>query len=406
MQANTEQFDIVIVGGGLVGCSMAAAIKAQTGGQNLKIAIIEPNKKPDRPINHSASNTSFDGKAIALSFGSVQQLDNWALWRTIKPFTQAINKIEVSEQQTAGFSFIHAPENVSALGYVIEAQNIGSQLLAHLAKADLTWFQPDQVCSLTQHQSHIELKLESGVTLCSKLALACDGANGQMQQLLKLQPKVDDYGQWAITSNIEVNCQHQHIAYERFTQNGPLAMLPMQDNRFGLVWCTSQQKAEQLMQLSELEFIAQLQQAVGYKAGKMIKVGQRQSYPLKRSYLEQNVHHRLVFLGNASHTVHPIAGQGFNLGIRDVACAAKLIAKKSLAQQDIGINWQGYLAKRQQDIQFILQATDTLVKVFSNDQGLLKAARNIALLGFEFSPLAKNIFANRAMGQINLNNRE
>lgn len=405
MQTNTEQFDIVIVGGGLVGCSMAGALKAQAAGQNLKIAIIESSVKPELSASHHSSKSSFDGKAIALSYGSVQQLDNWALWQAVKPFTQAINKIEVSEQHTAGFSFIHAPKNVTALGYVIEAQNIGAQLLTKLNQLDLTWFQPAQVTTLTQQQNHIELTLDSGKRLCSQLVLACDGANGKMRQLLKLQPKADDYGQWAITSNVEVDCAHQNIAYERFTQNGPLAMLPMKHNRFGLVWCTTQAKAEQLKQLNDDEFIAQLQQAVGYKVGKVIKVGQRQTYPLKRSYLEQNVHHRLVFLGNASHTVHPIAGQGFNLGIRDVACAANLIAQKLTQKQDVGLNWHCYLAERQKDIQFILQTTDTLVNVFSNNQTLLKAARNIGLLAFELSPIAKSAFASRAMGQINLNDR-
>ncbi len=402
-----EQFDIVIVGGGLVGATCAGAIRALEAqvksDKPLKIAIIDSQSV--NPTQTRIQSTSFDGKAIALSYGSALLLNKWQLWSDIKPCVESIKKIEVSEQGSAGFNFMHKPVNQSALGFVVEAQQMGQAVLNNLSQKQIDWLCPVKIKHLAQHQNHIELTLDNHQSIQTKLLLACDGANSQVRQILNLEHQVEDYQQWAITANIEMNQKHGNIAYERFTREGPLAMLPMTDNRFGLVWCASEQHIQDLLALSDDEFIKALQANAGYKAGKVIRCGARQAYPLSRRYNLQNISHRAVLLGNASHTVHPIAGQGLNLGIRDIYSVARQVIQKTLQQEDIGLGWQSYQTERNSDIQLILQATDTLVKTFSNDQPLLKFARNAGLLALELNPLLKQIFSQRAMGLLNNKNR-
>ncbi|MCU4674321.1 FAD-dependent monooxygenase [Catenovulum sp. 2E275] len=406
-----EQFDIVIVGGGLVGTCCVSAIRAieaqlntainqsATEQKPLKIAIVEA-QNIDPQSYHTVSN-SFDSKAIALSYGSARLLQKWGVWPRLKNQVEPITKIEVSEQYSAGFSFIHKPEHQSALGFVVEAQQIGQAMLSHIAQYNIQWFCAAQVDNIKQTKDYAELELNTGESLQAKLILACDGANSRIRELLNLSGQTDDYDQWALTTNVEVDREHNNIAYERFTSQGPLAMLPMKSNRFGLVGCAQQQTIEQLMAKNDAELIATLQQSAGYKAGKIVRIGERQMYPLSRRFSQQNLHHRVVVLGNASHTVHPIAGQGFNLGIRDVAAVAAQILNKLTKAQDIGLNWQSYQTERNTDIRLILQATDTLVRTFSNNQPILKLARNAGLLALELNPLIKQVFTQRAMGFLN-----
>ncbi|KMT63872.1 2-octaprenyl-6-methoxyphenyl hydroxylase [Catenovulum maritimum] len=393
------EFDLVIVGGGLAGLSMANALLSNPVTSKLNIAIVEAFEAKN------SLHTSFDAKAIAIAYGSAMQLANWQVWPYLKNLCQPIQKIEVSELGSAGYSFLDCPENQSALGFVVEAQQFGAALtqsLADLKNADsqLTWFCPDELVSLAQSSAGNLLQLKSGQVLSTKLVLACDGGNSQLRQLISPRFQQDDYSQFALTANIAVDKAHQNIAYERFTENGPLALLPMADDRFGVVWCGEQTQVADRMALSDADFIQALQAAFGYRAGRITQLGARASYPLKRSWVSENYHQGVVFLANASHTVHPIAGQGFNLGLRDIAAATKSIEAAVLHKQDLSSyqTWQGYLQQRQGDIHFVLNSTDNLVRLFSNQNPLLKLGRNIGLLGLEFLPPVKRKLAQSAMG--------
>lgn len=429
--SDIQSYDIVIVGGGLAGTTMATALLSALAPQilsskshlsiaehtDLKIAIIEAF--PINDVNKvAASHSSFDGKAIALSYGSAQKLNEWQIWPHLKSVCQPIQKIEVSEQGSAGFSFLNKPQNQNALGFVVEAAQFGyalNQTLSALTQATsdrLTWYCPDTLVAIQYQDTHNQLTLKSGQRINAKLVLACDGGNSQVRQLISPDFVSEDYTQVALTANVEIDRDHSGIAYERFTKNGPLAMLPMvkantntyvaeqTNNRFGLVWCGHSEKAQQLLTCSEATFIQQLQAEFGFKAGKVTQVGKRQTYPLKRSWLTQNYTQGVVFIANASHTVHPIAGQGFNLGLRDITAALNTIEYALENKLDIGHFqvWNHYLTQRQSDIEFILTATDSLVRGFSNHYPLLRLPRNIGLIGLELSPTLKQKFAQKAMG--------
>ncbi|WP_143870236.1 2-octaprenyl-6-methoxyphenyl hydroxylase [Catenovulum sediminis] len=396
------QFDIAIIGGGLAGSCMAAALLTALDTINCKIAIVEA--QPAKNIEHN----SFDSKAIALAYGSVKALAKWGIWSELKKVAYAIDKIEVSEAGSAGYSFIDLDQFHQALGYVVEAAQLGQVLTSFLQQSKyqdkLEYFCPDELQTLQQHQDRVELTLKSGQKLSANLLLACDGANSQVRTLVNIPVHEQIYQQSAVTTNVQVELNTKqnisHRAYERFTAHGPLAMLPIADDKFGLVWCGLQAQSQHLISCSEAEFIRYLHTQFGYKAGRIVKVGKRNMYPLKRLAMQQIYHHRVLFLANASHTVHPIAGQGFNLGIRDISAAADLITHAVQQQQDLWQvqNWQGYIANRNLDIQTILSATDILVRGFSNDYQPLKFARNAGLIGLELSPWIKRKFAQAAMG--------
>lgn len=392
-------FDLVINGGGLAGLTLAAALVAlaKQHKQNLiKIAIIEP-----QPIDLAADyHPSFDNRAIALAYHSVQCFKQWQIWPLIEPYAHPIKQIEVSEQSSAGFSYIHPDNQYKFLGYVAEAQALGAGLKKYLKDADISWFCPNKIAEMQQQTSHVELTLDDGQKLKTKLITSCDGANSPLRQKLNLPVEQSDYQQVAVTTNVQLSRPSESIAYERFTQTGPLAMLPMSTEKYGLVWCLTAEKAQEMLAASDAEFIAALQQKFGFRAGKIEQIGKRASYPLISLVMPQLHHHRVIFLANASHTLHPVAGQGFNLGVRDIVAAAKVIQQASQAQLDIGEyqHWSGYLAQRQQDIQQMTVATDFLVRSFSNTYQPLQLMRNIGLFALENLPVAKRYFANFAMG--------
>ncbi len=396
-------FDIAIVGGGLAGTSLALALATETKTANLKILVIEAHANEQNTLH-----PSFDGKALALSHGSAQLYQQWGLWSEIKQHTGLIEKIEVSDKGHLGHCFFDDKDFFKQeeykLGYVIEAQVLGgvlAQRLKHISKENdnIQVIAPDSLAELNIKAQHAELKLRSGLQVQCKLIIGADGANSQVRQLLPVNTNEDDYGQWAIGANIQLDREHGNIAYERFTEFGPLAMLPMPEQRFGMVWCTHQLRSQELSELSDEDFLVQLQAMFGYRAGRFIKVGQRQAYPLKRLSLDHFFYHRCLLIGNAAHAVHPIAGQGFNLGMRDIAGIVATL--QDLADDaEIGTYplWQTYIKARQQDVDQILTATDGLVRCFSNQDLPLVAARNLGLMALQNMPSVKQTFAETAMG--------
>jgi 2-octaprenyl-6-methoxyphenol hydroxylase len=399
---NNTDYDLIIVGGGMVGASLAISLAQQP----LRIALIEA-----APLRTDKTPPSYDDRAIALSFGSRRIFDGMKLWGDIAPQTTAIKNIHVSDQGRFGFTRLDAKqENVDALGYVITARQLGAVLMDKLHHCEiLTIMSPATLSELSLNEStsgddHVTAVIthDDGTTktLTSKLVIAADGGNSHVRRQLDIHTSERDYGQTAIIANITPEKPHRHVAYERFTRNGPLALLPMPDNRCSLVWTRAPKDAQRLMEVSDEDFLAQLQPCFGKRLGCFLKVGKRHSYPLQLIQAKEQVRARLALIGNAAHTLHPIAGQGFNLGLRDVAALAQNIADSFAAGEDIGALsvLENYAQWREQDHRQVIGFTNTLVQTFSNQFPPLAIARNLGLVATDVVPPLKHLLARHSMG--------
>jgi 2-octaprenyl-6-methoxyphenol hydroxylase len=424
MSNNKKFFDVIISGGGLSGSLMALSLADLTkaDGSLLSIAIVEANK-PEEPQSAELSNTPllFDDRVLALSHASAKYLEEINVWQHISSEACPIEKIDISDRGHYGKARIEAEEHgVSALGYVIPMAKIGQGQLKELAsKKNIKWFTPDTIADINWHANNeavmepqntvknsvIGVTLKSGVVLQASLLLACDGANSPCRQLANIDVIKSDYHQVALIANVATKQAHAFKAFERFTEFGPIAMLPLvglhnQKNRCSLVWTLSPEQSEQLLSLSDDEFSRQLEEAFGSWLGEITQVGKRDVYPLALLQAKQQAYHRMALIGNASHTIHPIAGQGFNLGLRDVQSMACLIKSQLKNQLDIGsfALLTEYSQKREQDQKQIISLTDSLVTLFANNLPPLVAGRNTGLKIMNYFKPLKSSLVNKLMG--------
>ena len=387
-----KQFDVVIIGGGLAGASCALSV-AKTN-PALNIAVVEANQVT------GDYHPSFDDRSIALAQQSVEYLQSLNLFEQNAPYTAAIKKVSVSDRGHFGKAHINCDEFAKpSLGYVVEVNPFGRALHLRLTQSNITLLCPDSVIAIEQTLHSNTLTLQSGEQLNAKLLVIADGAQSPTRSLLGLGFNTQPYEQGAIIANVEVAGGHNNHAFERFTQNGPMALLPMSNNRYSLVWCMRQDQIEQHMALNEQDFISALQSAFGYRGGQFTKVGMRTSYPLVYGQVESLTAHRTVVIGNAAHAIHPIAGQGFNLGLRDVQVLSNLIAN---SQHDLGSYafTREYSKKRSDDIKTVMSLTDALVRLFSNSSRVLALGRSIGLFSMDLFPALKAPLAKQLMGQV------
>lgn len=387
-----KQFDVVIIGGGLAGASCALSV-AKTN-PTLNIAVVEANQVT------GDYHPSFDDRSIALAQQSVEYLQSLNLFEQNAPYTAAIKKVSVSDRGHFGKAHINCDEFAKpSLGYVVEVNPFGRALHLRLTQSNITLLCPDSVTAIEQTLHSNTLTLQSGEQLNAALLVIADGAQSPTRSLLGLGFNTQPYEQGAIIANVEVAGGHNNHAFERFTQNGPMALLPMSNNRYSLVWCMRQDQVEQDMALNEQDFISALQSAFGYRGGQFTKVGMRTSYPLVYGQVESLTAHRTVVIGNAAHAIHPIAGQGFNLGLRDVQVLSNLIAN---SQHDLGSYafTREYSKKRSDDIKTVMSLTDALVRLFSNSSRVLALGRSIGLFSMDLFPALKAPLAKQLMGQV------
>jgi 2-octaprenyl-6-methoxyphenol hydroxylase len=384
-------YDLIIVGGGMVGASLAVALK----NSGLRIALVEaitPN---------SQQQPSYDDRGIALAYGSQRIFETMGIWPQLAQHSTTISHIHVSDRGHFGVTRLSAvDEHVPALGQVITARAMGQVLNAALAKQDnLSVVCPASVKALQQHNEVVELELDNNQTLTTKLLVAADGGKSTIRHLLKLGAFERDYQQTAITANITAERPHNGKAFERFTDTGPIALLPMSDNRCSLVWTVTTGDEAALLNATDHDFLNQLQDRFGYRLGKFLRVGQRHHYSLKLMQADQAVQQRIVLIGNAAHSLHPIAGQGFNLGLRDVAALADVLVNTN-ANKDCGDArlLHDYQQWRLQDQDNVIEATTNLVNLFSNNNPLLGHCRGAALSIIDALPLPKHYLAQRSMG--------
>lgn len=395
-------YDVIIHGGGIAGTTLALAI-AQAQPQ-LRLAIIERQL----PNNHQQGG--FDARCIALSQGTCQRFDRikltpqgTSLWQKIEKFATPIKQIHVSDRGHAGLVQFNAQEfGLSTLGAVVELSQVGQLLLQQIAKLpQIHHFCPDEIVAIHTTEQAIKVELKSQNQLSAKLLVGADGTCSKVAQLTGISSQLlQDYQQTAIITNIQIQQDHQYRAFERFTAEGPIALLPLADKLMTLVWCVKQ--ADELLTLNEQAFLTKLQQAFGWRLGKFLQAGKPIAYPLKLSKASQSIQPRVVLIGNAAQTLHPIAGQGFNLGIRDVLQLVENINQSITQKQDIGdfARLQDYKMQRQQDQQQIIHLTDGLVSIFANQLLPMEIGRNIGLFMLAQSSLLRQHFAKPTLGWV------
>lgn len=388
-------YDLLIIGGGMVGASLACALARQP----LRIAMIEAVSFD------AAQQPAYDDRAIALSYGTRRIFEGLGMWERIDAHATPIEKIHVSDRGHFGFTRLDcAEEGVAALGYVVIGRELGVTLTEQIQQQDnLELFCPARLTGLNYTEEHITATVHTAQgerQVRAKLIAAADGGNSLVRELLRIEASSEDYGQTAIIANITPGQPHGNTAYERFTDSGPLALLPMSAGRCALVWTQRHADVDAVMQLSDAAFLERLQQRFGYRLGRLRHVGERHAYPLRLLRAKEQVRPRLALIGNAAHTIHPIAGQGFNLGIRDVSVLAEVICQAHRAGQDIGAleTLHHYRQWREPDHERVIRFTDTLARIFSNPSKPLALVRNLGLSTLELCPPLKRVLSRQAMG--------
>lgn len=389
-----HQHDIVIVGGGLIGASLACALEPL----GLDIALIEA--VPFR----SDAQPSYDEKTLSLAPASKRILDGLGVWTTIE--SQGMTPIEhilISDRGHCGKTRLSAAEfNMPALGYVVPARVIGLSLVQRImdsSAADL--YCPARVTAIETDAQGVSVSLDTrDAPLRARVAVLADGGASVTRNLIGIASTTRDYGQTAILCTVTPEAPLANTAFERFTSTGPLAFLPTTAKRYGVVWTARNDQVERILSYPDTEFIERLQERFGDWLGALAAPGQRRPYPLKLIEVPDPVRGRAVVIGNAAHTIHPVAGQGFNLGLRDAAVLAEVIATHWKRDRDIGhaAVLDQYRDWRRRDIRNTTRFTDGLIRVFANDLAAVIAGRNVALAALNHFPPAKRFLARRTMG--------
>jgi 2-octaprenyl-6-methoxyphenol hydroxylase len=401
-----KEYDVLIAGGGMVGISAALCLHRRLG-PDCRILLVEgfPLPVADHDFQ-SGYSPSFDARSTALSYSSCLIFQELQIWDALRQRASAIHQIHVSEQARFGSTLMQASDyDWPALGYVVENAWLGNTLVQALHATNVQTLSPQRVVSASTRADHIRVKFEQGDSARVQLLLIADGANSALCQSLGVEVLEQDYAQHALIANIGHGLSHSGCAYERFTPQGPLAMLPMspgeaEEGRSALVWSLPQQQAQALMHCPPAEFLSTLQQRFGYRLGRLQRVGERYSYPLALTEAEEQVRSGVVILGNAAHSLHPVAGQGFNLALRDVARLGTVLAQASTEGAALGelAVLQRYLRQQTGDQQRTTQFSDRLPGLFMQRDPALALMRDFGLMALDLSPFLKREFVRQTAG--------
>jgi len=399
-KSDSKRVDIAIVGGAMVGATLALGLAKLAADLNrpLNIALIEAHRSNEH-------HPGFDARSIAISHGSVFELTRLGIWPKLAHLGTQIKHIHVSDRGHFGMAELNCADfHLQSLGQVVELESVGQVLFSLLEASEVELYCPAKLVSVEATEQCQILTLDDGTVLSTSLLVAADGVNSQVRQAFKLPLERADFNQVGIIANVETSKPHHNWAYERFTESGPLAILPMSGingvHRLSLVWSLTPEDSEHLLKCSKAEFIDELQATFGSRAGQFISIGERYAYPLMLSYMQRPIYHRTVFIGNAAQTLHPIAGQGFNLGLRDLVCLLDVVKQAIIEGDELGSAklTHHYLQSREQDRGATLCNIEFLVRGFSNDYWPLVVGRNIGLRLLSWLPPLKVPVASRAMG--------
>ncbi len=383
---------LAIIGGGLVGASLALVLQEGARERGWRIHLIEPFEP-----GHEYQ-PSYDARSTALSYGTRLIYQRLGLWDRIAERAEPILRIHVSERGRFGAARLDARnEAVEALGYVVENAWIGHCLWQALDDEVVVRHCPAEVERLEPGTAGYRLSFTDGQRLECALTVLADGGRSSLREQLGIQVARRPYGQTALIANITPGKPHGGLAFERFTEDGPMALLPLQDHRCALVWTRSPADATRLAQAHESVFLAELQDAFGYRLGALQQVGARHLYPLTLIEAEEQVRSGLVVLGNAAHSLHPIAGQGYNLSLRDVDALSAALLRSEAPLGDLAL-LQEYARRQRFDQRLTVGFSDQVTRLFGDSGRLVATGRNLGLLGLDLAPVAKRWFARQAMG--------
>lgn len=376
------QVDVIIVGGGLSGAALLRSL-AKT---DLRVLMID-SQDFFQPL------PSNDGRSLTLSIASMRILESLDVWSELATTATPIHQIHVSEQGRFGTACLNGAEQ-QPLGYVIPIQNLVETLYQGidrkmvLAPATVTAFDHDNRLVTVQAGGQ-------SLGIQATLIVAADGSHSSMRSLCQLPVQVKDYHQDAVVTYVDLARAHQHTAYERFTESGPLALLPLAPKRMGVVWSLPPEQAQEILAMNDADFLQELMRVFGYRLGRLEGVGKRMTFPLRQMLMHDHVHGAVVFIGNAAHTLHPVAGQGFNLGLRDVAMLAQTITQSDIQDPYLLSRYQ---QARQHDQTAIARFTDGLATLYGHSSLPVRLARQIGLVSLDNNRFLKRILARYASG--------
>ncbi|MCH2546900.1 MAG: 2-octaprenyl-6-methoxyphenyl hydroxylase [Alphaproteobacteria bacterium] len=387
-----KKYDVVIVGGGMVG--MAAAVALATAG--IHSAVIER-------IPHPAQlNSQFDGRTAAISLGTKRLMDSIGAWEFMAPHAQPINDIRVVDGDSSLFlHYDHREVGNEPFGWIIENRIIREALFKRGdTLKEISIFAPHSAEDITITPSSAQVTLDDGQILQAPLLIAADGKFSAVRKKIGIATTTIPYNQTALVCTIAHSEPHNGLALERFLPIGPFAVLPMQHNRSSLVWTESADSAAAMLQLNDEDFAAEITRRVGSYLGEISLAGPRFSYPLTLVHAEHYTTHRAALVGDAAHGIHPIAGQGVNLGFRDVAALTEILCDAKRLGGDIGFETTlaAYNRWRALDAFAMVSVTDGLTRLFSNNIVPLRIARRLGLGAVGKMPPVKRFFMRHAMG--------
>lgn len=389
----SDVYDVIIAGGGMVGASLAVALADLP----LRVAMVEPLALG------TDAQPSFDERTIALNAASQAIFETLGVWPDMAAEAAAMRSIHISDQGRFGVTRMQAEDyGLPALGQVVPTRTVGHALFRRVEQAEqIDFLCPARVQTLdTDDAEQVRVTLDDGRQLAARLLVGADGARSQVRQALGIEAAIDDYQAKAIVSSVASQQPMDGRAFERFTATGPIALLPGPQQRSVLVWTQPTAAAEALLELDDNAFLARLNAGFGRRLGRLTALGRRQAYPLYRVLARRIVGPRSVLIGNAANNLHPVAGQGFNLGLRDAATLAESLADALACGQDIGGGQRlsAYAQRREADRQATAGMTHGLIQVFSNRTPGLRTGRNLGLLATDLLPGLKRSMAVRSTG--------